>query len=139
MLELGVVDNVIESISRQAGARHQRQKGVHAIVFPFDDGRTQLVTVSHLESWTNRPMILFYSIVGPWTPELDLRPVLASCLRTNHARMCVVQDRFLAVSASLDLGEVDRARLFAGIDLRIREVALLADNLEQELFGRDEF
>lgn len=132
-----MLDNVIMGVARRSSTHYQKQAGVHAVVYPFDDGRTQLVTVSHITSWTNRPIVLFYSIFGIFTPQLDFHRMLKTSLRANYSRLCLVKEQYLAIAASLDVEECERAHLFSAIEHRIREVALMADNLEQEFFGVD--
>ena len=134
-----LVDTVVEAVAERVAARHRKHRGVHAIVYPFDDGRTQLVNVSFVDSWTGRPLILFYSIIGRYSPELDFRTLLASSLTTHYGRLCIVQGHYLAIAASLDAEECRDTLLLSAIEVRVKEVALIADNLEQELFGTDEF
>ena len=134
-----MLDNVIAGVARRSATHYQKQAGVHTVIYPFEDGRSQVVTVSHISSWSGRRQIIVYSIIGEFDAELDLSEILKYSLRVNHARLCMIQDKYLAISASLDPEECERSRLFSAIEHRVREVALMADNLEQEFFGVDVF
>lgn len=136
---MALVDSVVETVAMRAEARHKKHRGVHAIVYPFDDGRTQVVNISIVDSWTGRPLVLFYSIIGRFRSDLDFQALLAGSLNTHYGRICLIQNSFLAVAASLNLQECKEDLMLSSMELRVREIALMADNLEQEFFGVDEF
>ena len=139
MSEATLLDVIATKAAERLELRHQQEGGVHALVYSFDDGRTQLVTLSSIQGWSGRDTVLVYSIVGPYSDDLDLRPLLGSITTATFARVCMVQKKYLAVAATLDFEEIDLPRLVVSLELRIKEVALFADNFEQDLFGADVF
>lgn len=102
----------------------------------FEDGRTQVVSGTTLTARSERMHVVF-SLVGPYSPDLDLEDLVRRHLTWRNAKIGILGDD-LVVSRSLDpprLRQPDGEWL---LEDALQEVSTLGDELEEELFGTDE-
>lgn len=102
----------------------------------FEGGRSQLVSGTTLETRDQRMDVIF-TLVGPFSDELDLPELLGRQMTWPNARIGILGED-LVVCCPLDPARVGGAEGEAVVEEALQEVSILGDNLEEELFGVDE-
>lgn len=106
-------------------------EGYFSLEYPFEDGRTQLVTAYAAEDEDDMGWVMAYSTIGP-AQNMDLKSLLERNFSIGYTHIAVDEGDAL-VCASVPLDSLDEDDL----STMLGQVAGWADELEAELVGGD--
>ena len=112
----------------------QSSEGVYSLEMPTPGGRTQIVNATLHESGLGGEMVLFHTLVGALTDDVDCRSLLELNVGTIYARVGIMDEHIVVVAGQL----LDSAEVSEVITM-LSEVGTLGDLLEQLLYGADKY
>jgi len=124
--------DMMQAVADEVGAQLEDDgEGYFSIEYPFEDGRTQLVTAYADEDEEGNPWVMIYSTIGP-AQGMNLMSLLERNFSIGYTHIAVDEGDAL-VCASMPLEELSAEDLGYVID----QVAGWADALESEFVGGD--
>ncbi len=128
------IASVMQDIADYFGTVYQVRQGDHEIEIPFSDGRSQLVSATIGKDLEGRDTVLFFTTVGDFSSELNLKSLMEENIKPLYARIAIFNDKVVVVAGQL----LETAQLEEVITI-VQEVANFGDYLEAGLFGRDRY
>lgn len=138
-----MLDEIVRSAAQLLDAPVQSEAGswfidVWVFLDPHDPNAEPRRQIVQLFEGEGRDLLYLSSTIGPYSPALDLAPLLRQMVGALHCSLYLAAPdaegvEHLKIASAVETAGIGPERL---ADL-LREVAVFADRFEAELFGED--